>query len=288
MEELETVTLDKNITGTILPTIKPKQNKKKKRYYDEVSFEAVNAGASAKGFAIEKFLKGYDFSSNYAETEMIDEIEPEKIDNSPLINLNNEIVKKVNARKRNKKKVLYQLLKIDGKDLNRKEFRVLSKYEYNCHIANDEKIQNYLNEIHSTLILKHDFKNFNKRETIISYLDDSYVWGIERASKLVAREYLDDNLFNEWNGEAFDLSVRNFVRSKEIWKNYKPYCKKQGFKPRQIATISEFNKYLNIHCPALNNAGYGKQVESAGLVSDYDQIDLKKRTKVNTFIRRKN
>ena len=118
-------------------------------------------------------------------------------------------------------------------------------------------------------------------------MNDNFVWGIERASHDIARQYLSDELFNEWNGEAFDLGVRHYVKSKDIWQGYRPYCKEKGFKPRQIATITEFNEYLNIHCPALDNVGRDKEIVSLGLVSDDDSIDMQKRVKVNTFIRRR-
>lgn len=278
-------TLEKKIKVTFVRSL-PIKKTNKKRQYGEVSFEGMRDRLGAKGVPIEKYVVGYDFSKNFMEDQVIDEIEDDLQDENPLIEINHEIVKKVNARKRGKKKTLYHLLTLDDKE---QEINLLSliRYERECHITNDNEIQEYLNDINSTIILNDNEKKFNKRETIVSYLNDNFVWGIEKASHDIAREYLDDNLFNEWNGEAFDLGVRNFVRSKEIWQGYRPYCEKKGFKPRQIATITEFNNYLNIHCPTLDNVGKDKEIVSSGLVSDYDSIDMQKRVKVNTFIRKR-
>lgn len=276
-------TLKKGIKVTFVKTV-PVKKTNKKRQYGDVSFEAISEATEAHGTPIEKYLVGYDFSKNFTEDQVIDEIEPGIKDEKPLIELNDEIVKKVNARKRDKKKTLYRLLELDGREQNEIN---LSKYERECHIAGDNEIQTYLNNINSTIILTDNEKKFNKRETIISYLNDNFVWGIERASHDIAREYLGDDLFNEWNGEAFDLGVRNYVKSKEIWQGYRPYCKDKGFKPRQIATITEFNKYLSIHCPELDGVGKDKKIISSELVSDDDSINMKKSVKVNIFIRKR-
>ena len=280
-------TLKKGIKVTFVKTV-PVKKTNKKRQYGAVSLDAISEIMEDKGIPIEKYLMDYDFSRNWTEDQVIDEIEPEIEDEKPLIELNDEIVKKVNARKRDKKKTLYHLLELDDKEQeNDINMLLLSKYERECHIVGDNEIQTYLNDINSTIILNDNEKKFNKRETIISYLNDNFVWGIERASHDIAREYLDDDLFNEWDGEAFDLGVRNFVKSKEIWQGYRPYCKEKGFKPRQIATITEFNDYVNIHCPEISGVGKDKKIVSAELVSDDDSIDMQKRVKVNTFIRRK-
>lgn len=280
-------TLKKGIKVTFVKTL-PIKKTNKKRQYGAVSFEAISEALENKGVPVEKYLMDYDFSKNFTEDQVIDEIDSEIEDEKPLIELNDEIVKKVNARKRDKKKTLYHLLELDDKEQeNDINMLLLSKYERQCHITGDTKIQAYLNNINSTIILNDNEKKFNKRETIISYLDDNFVWGIERTSHNIAREYLDDDLFNEWNGEAFDLSVRNYVKSKDIWQGYRPYCKDKGFKPRQIATITEFNKYLSIHCPELDGVGKDKKNVSSGLVSDDDSIDMQKSVKVKTFIRRR-
>lgn len=282
--------MEKTIKKGIKVTFKFSPIKKKvekKRQYGEVSLDAIRDKLEAKGIPIEKYLMDYEFSKNFTEDQVIDEIEPGIKDEKPLIELNDEIVKKVNARKRDKKKTLYNLIRADSKEKNEINMLSLSRYERACHIAGDNEIQTYLNKINSTIILNDDEKKFNKRETIISYLNDNFVWGIERASHDIAREYLDDDLFNEWDSPAFDLGVRNYVKSKEIWQGYRPYCKDKGFKPRQIATITEFNEYLNIHCPALDNVGRDKEIVSLGLVSDDDSIDMQKRVKVRTFIRKR-
>lgn len=277
-------TLEKGIKVTFFKTLPVKKETGKKQY-GKVSLDAIRDKLEAKGIPIEKYL-GYDFSKNWTEDQVIDDIEPEIEDEKPLIELNDEIVKKVNARKRDKKKTLYHLLALDGKE---KEIDMLSliRYERECHITEDTAIQSYLNDIHSTIILNDNEKKFNKRETIISYLNDNFVWGIERAAHDIAKTYLGDDLFNEWDGEAFDLGVRNYVKSKEIWQGYRPYCKNKGFKPRQIATITEFNEYLNIHCPELDGVGKDKKIVSSDLVSDDDSINIKKSVKVKTFIRRR-
>jgi len=281
-------TLEKEVKVTFLKAPSRKKKTGKKRQYGEVSLDAISEIMEDKGVPIEKYLMDYDFSKNWTEDQLIDEIEPEIKDEKPLIELNDEIFKKVNARKRNKKKTLRHLVELDDREQGNKAHMLsLSKYERACHITNDNEIQEYLNNIHSTIILNDNEKKFNKRETIISYLNDNFVWGIERAAHNIAREYLGDDLFNEWNSEAFDLSVRNYVKSKEIWQGYRPYCKKRGFKPRQIATITEFNEYLNIHCPELDGVGKDKKIISSGLVSDDDSIDMQKSVKVKTFIRRR-
>lgn len=280
-------TLKKEIKITFVKTLPIKKNTSKKRQYGEVSFEAISEAVESHGSTIEKYLRGYDFSKNFTEDQVIEEIEPEITNDKPLIEIEPEIVKKVNARKRDKKKTLYNLIRADSKEKNEINMLSLSRYERACHITEDTKIQAYLNNINSTIILNDDEKKFNKRETIISYLNDNFVWGIERASHDIARKYLSDELFNEWDGEAFDLGVRNYVKSKEIWKGYRPYCKNKGFKPRQIATITEFHEYLNIHCPELDGAGKDKEIISSGLVSDDDSIDMQKRVKVNIFIRKR-
>ena len=280
-------TLEKGIKVTFVKTV-PVKKTNKKRQYGAVSFEAISEATEAHGTPIEKYLMDYDFSKNFTEDQVIDEIDSEIDDEKPLIELNDEIVKKVNARQRGKKKTLYHLLELDGKEQGNKTHMLsLSKYERACHITNDTKVQAYLNDINSTIILNDNEKKFNKRETVIAYLNDNFVWGIERAAHDIAREYLGDDLFNEWRGESFDLSVRNYVKSKDIWQGYRPYCEKRGFKPRQIATITEFNRYLNIHCPELDGVGKDKKIISSGLVSDDDSIDMQKRVKVNTFIRRR-
>ncbi|MCT3064330.1 hypothetical protein [Lactiplantibacillus pentosus] len=276
-------TVEKKIKITFVKAATIK--KKAKKQYGKVSLDAIRDKLEAKGIPVEKYL-GYDFSKNWIEDQVIDEIEPEIEDEKPLIELNDEIVKKVNTRQRDKKKTLYHLLVLDDKE-QEIDMLSLSKYERACHIYNDTEIQEYLNAIHSTIILNDDEKKFNKRETIISYLNDNFVWGIERASHDIAREYLSDDLFNEWQGEMFDLGVRNYVKSKDIWQGYRPYCKKKGFKPRQIATITEFNEYLNIHCPEIDGVGKDKKIISSGLVSDDDSIDMQKSVKVKTFIRRR-
>lgn len=279
-------TLEKGIKVTFVKTL-PIKKTNKKRQYGDVSFEAISEATESHGTPIEKYLMDYDFSKNFTEDQVIDEIDSEIEDEKPLIELNDEIVKKVNARKRDKKKTLYNLLGVDGKEQNEINMLSLSRYEIACHITDDTTIQAYLNDINSTIILNDNENKFNKRETIVSYLNDNFVWGIERASHDIARQYLDDELFNEWDGEAFDLGVRNFVKSKEIWQGYRPYCKKKGFKPRQIATITEFHNYLNVHCPELDGVGKDKKIISSGLVSDDDSINMKKSVKVKTFIRRR-
>lgn len=279
-------TLEKGIKITFKVSL-TKKKVEKKRQYGSVSLDAIRDKLEAKGIPTEKYLVGYDFSKNFTEDQVIDEIEPEIKDEKPLVELDNEIVKKVNTRQRGKKKTLYHLLELDGKELENETNIVISKYERACHIYNDPEIQTYLNDIHSTIILNNNEKKLNKRETIISYLNDNFVWGIERASHDIARECLSDDLFNEWDGEAFDLGVRNYVKSKEIWQGYRPYCKNKGFKPRQIATITEFNNYVNVHCPEIAGVGRDKQIVSSGLVSDDDSINMKKSVKVKTFIRKR-
>lgn len=279
-------TLEKGIKVTFVKTL-PIKKTNKKRQYGDVSFEAISNTMEDKGVPIEKYLIGYDFSKNFTEDQVIDEIEPEIKDEKPLIEINHEIVKKVNARQRGKKKTLYHLLELDGKEQNEINMLSLSRYERVCHITNDTSVQTYLNDINSTIILSDNEKKFNKRETVISYLNDNFVWGIERAAHDIAREYLGDDLFNEWRGEAFDLGVRNFVKSKDIWRGYRPYCENKGFKPRQIATITEFHNYLNIHCPELDGVGKDKKIISSGLVSDDDSINMQNRVKVNVFIRKR-
>ena len=280
-------TLKKGIKVTFVKALPIKKRASKKRQYGSVSLEAISEAMENKGVPVEKYLMDYDFSRNWTEDQLIDEIEPEIEDEKPLIELNNDIVKKVNARKRDKKKTLYRLLELDDKEQNEIDMLSLSKYERACHITNDTKVKTYLNDINSTIILNDNEKKFNKRETIISYLNDNFVWGIEQSSHDIAKTYLGDDLFNEWQGAAFDLGVRNYVKSKDIWQGYRPYCKDKGFKPRQIATITEFNKYLNIHCPELDGVGKDKKIVSSELVSDDDSINMKKSVKVNTFIRRK-
>lgn len=278
-------TLEKGIKITF--KFSPAKKKvEKKRQYGEVSLNAIKDKLEAKGVPVEKYLVGYDFSKNCAEDQVINEIDPEIKDEKPLIELDNEIIEKVNARQRDRKKTLYNLLELDSKELDN-NLLTLSKYERACHITNDNEIQTYLNDIHSTIILNDNEKKFNKRETIISYLNDNFVWGIERSSHDVAKKYLGDDLFNEWDGEAFDLGVRNYVRSKDIWQDYRPYCEKKGFKPRQIATITEFNNYVNTHCPELDGVGKDKKIVSSELVSDDETIDMQKRVRVNTFIRKR-
>lgn len=265
----------------------PIKKANKKRKYGSVSLNAIEDKVGAKGIPFEKYLLGYDFSKNWIEDQVIDEIDSKFNEEKPLIELDDDIVKKVNNRKRDKKKTLYRLVELDDQELENENNIVISKYERACHITNDNEIQTYLNNIHSTIILNDNEKKFNKRETIISYLNDNFVWGIERASHDIARQYLDDDLFNEWDDEAFDLGVRNFVKSKEIWQGYRPYCEKKGFKPRQIATITEFNNYVNIHCPEIAGVGRDKKIVSSGLVSDDDSINMKKSVKVKTFIRKR-
>lgn len=276
---------ENGIKVTFVKTLPRKKDISKKREYGEVSFDALSETVEAHGVPIEKYLRNYDFSRNFTEDQVIEEIEPEIKDDKPLIELNDEIVKKVNARQRDNKKTLYNLIGLDSKEQNEINMLSLSKYERACHITNDTKVQEYLNDIHSTIILNDNDKKFNKRETIVSYLNDNFVWGIEKTSHDIARQYLGDDLFNEWDGEAFDLGVRNYVKSKEIWQGYRLYCKDRGFKPRQIATITEFNKYLSIHCPELDGVGKDKKIISSGLVSDDDSINMKKSVKVNIFIR---
>jgi len=280
-------TLEKGIKVTFLKAL-PRKKRASKKQYGTVSLDAISESLEDKGVPIEKYLIGYDFSKNFTEDQVIDEIEPEIKDEKPLIEINDEIVKKVNARKRDKKKTLYRLLELDDKEQgNKARMLLLSKYERACHITGDTKVQTYLNDINSTIILNDNEKKFNKRETIISYLNDNFVWGIERTSHNVAREYLSDDLFNEWEGQAFDLGVRNYVKSKDIWQGYKPYCQEKGFKPRQIATITEFHNYLNVHCPELDGVGKDKKIVSSDLVSDDDSINMQKSVKVKTFIRRR-
>ncbi|MHA3853028.1 hypothetical protein ACX1CG_15865 (plasmid) [Lactiplantibacillus plantarum] len=282
--------MEKTIKKGIKVTFKFSPIKKKvekKRQYGEVSLNAIKDKLGAKGIPFEKYLAGYDFAKNWTEDQVIDEIDSKIKDEKPLIELDNEIVKKVNTRKRDKKKTLYHLLALDDREQKNEANIVISKYERACHITNDNEIKTYLNDINSTMILNDNEKKFNKRETIISYLNENFVWGVERASREVARKYLGNDLFNEWDGEAFDLSVRNYVRSKEIWQGYRPYCENKGFKPRQIATITEFNNYVNIHCPEIAGVGKDKKIVSSGLVSDDDSINMKKSVKVKTFIRRR-
>lgn len=264
-----------------------KKKVEKKRQYGSVSLNAIEDKLEVKGIPFEKYLLGYDFSKNFTEDKVIDEIDSEFNEEKPLIELDNEIVKKVNARKRDKKKTLYHLMGLDSKEQNEIDMLSLSKYERVCHITNDTSVQTYLNDINSTIILNDNEHKFNKRQSIVSYLNDNFVWGIERSSHDIAREYLDDDLFNEWDGAAFDLGARNYVKSKDVWQGYRPYCKDKGFKPRQIATITEFNEYLNIHCPELDGVGKDKKIVSSGLVSDDDSIDMQKSVKVKTFIRRR-
>jgi len=282
--------MEKTIKKGIKVTFKFSPIKKKvekKRQYGSVSLNAIEDKLEVKGIPFEKYLLGYDFSKNWIEDQVINKIDSKFNEEKPLIELDDEIVKKVNARQRGKKKTLYHLLELDGKEQNKINMLSLSRYERVCHITNDTSVQTYLNDINSTIILSDNEKKFNKRETIIAYLNDNFVWGIERASHDIARQYLSDELFNEWDGEAFDLSVRNYVKSKEIWGDYRPYCKTRGFKPRQIATITEFNRYLNIHCPEINGIGKDKRIVSSDLVSDDDSINIKKSVKVKTFIRRR-
>ena len=280
--------MEKTLKKGIKVTFKfsPIKKASKKHQYGSVSLNAIEDKLEVKGIPIEKCLLGYDFSKNWIEDQVINKIDSKFNEEKPLIEIDPEIVKKISNRKRGKKKTLYHLLGVDGKEQGINLLTV-SKYERECHIAGDNEIQTYLNDINSTIILNDNEKKFNKRETVISYLNDNFVWGIERASHDIARTYLGDDLFNEWQGAAFDLGARNYVKSKDVWQGYRPYCKKRGFKPRQIATITEFNNYVNIHCPELDGVGKDKKIVSSDLVSDDDSINMKKRVKVNTFIRRR-
>lgn len=277
------------IDGNTLRMPKLVVNKKHSNPADDaISLDSLQDNLKDSGYDIDWFFADRDekFNYNHQEDVEIENIEPTPINEKPLVEFNNEIVDGVNARKRNRKKVLYQLLEIDNKDLNRKEFRILSKYEQKCHITNDNELRNYLNDIHSTLILDHDSKKFNKREVIVSYLNDNFIWGVERASHKTARRYLNNDLFNEWNGEAFDLSARNFIYDKDVWKSFKPWCQKNGFKPRQIATITEFNNYLDYHCPIMLTH-IAKESLNQDLINDNVPVDNSKKRKVRLFIREK-
>ena len=165
-------TLEKGIKVTFVKALPIKKRASNKRQYGSVSLNAISEALENKGVPVEKYLMDYDFSKNWTEDQVINKIDSKFNEEKPLIELDDEIVKKVNARQRGKKKTLYNLLELDGKEPNEIN---LSKYERECHIAGDTKVQTYLNDINSTIILNDNEKKFNKRETIISYLNDNSV-----------------------------------------------------------------------------------------------------------------
>lgn len=167
--------------------------------------------------------------------------------------LDADIVRKISARKRNKLQALFLCLNISNKDQEELDLDQLADFEIACFIDNDKKVSDYLERINSRRLYRQDKKHLTKRETIIKFLDANYIWGIEHWD--YSRKSLFESVISNFDNSklirkhhsAQLLGFNDVILCRDLFNDYKQYVADNGYKPRQIAKLKEFNSFMLQH-----------------------------------------
>lgn len=150
-----------------------KEDKFVLRHRDDVSLNSMTEQFGSS-FTTQNVNEGHYLQEN--ETKILNELSPNQHKREIL---NQEIINKISARKRNKLRALFLCLKISNEPTNL-ELDELADIEIACHIDSDKRVSDYLERINSRRLYHHDKKHLTKRETIIKFLNTNYYWGVEQ------------------------------------------------------------------------------------------------------------
>lgn len=194
----------------------------------------------------------YDDATN----DFVEMIEPTPVNDETTL-LDADILANIAKRQRNAIVALYNELNVNHDNPDDDGLRLVSLYEVELGIGDDPLVSDYLDRINSTIIYHRDFKRYTKRETVVSYLNANFVWGLTSIDPDLAIRTVSDNLKLECKYRG--LTVADMLPVGDVWGGYKDYCTANGFKPRQTATHTEFNSYVEVHCGRYRTNDWNKQ-----------------------------
>lgn len=224
-----------------------KENKFVLRHRDDISLNDMTE-QFGDSFVTQNLNEGHYLEEN--ERKILNEIYPNHHHKKQVIN--QKIVDKISSRKRNKLRELFLCLKISDKPTNL-ELDELADFEIACHIDNDKRVSDYLERINSRRLYRQDKKHLTKRETIIKFLDANYYWGIEQWD--YTRKSLFDSVISNFDNceliprhhHAKLLQFNDVILCRDLFNQYKKYVVDNGYKPRQIAKLKQFNAFILQH-----------------------------------------
>ena len=223
-----------------------KENKFVLRHRDDISLEYMGE-QFGDSFTTQNVNEGHYLQEN--ENKILNELSPNQHKRKMI---NQEIIDKISSRKRNKLRELFLCLGISNKPTNL-QLDELADFEIACHIDNDTQVSDYLERIHSRRLYHQQKRHLTKRETVIKFLDANYYWGVEQWD--YSRKSLFKNVISNFdNGELISrhhsaklLEFNDVVLCRDLFNLYKIYVEDNGYKPRQIAKLKEFNAFILQH-----------------------------------------
>lgn len=216
------------------------------RHRDDISLEYMGE-QFGDSLVTQNVNEGHYLEEN--ENRILNKIYPS---HHEIETLNQEIVDKISARKRNKLRTLFLYLKISNEPTNL-ELDKLADFEIACNIDNDTRISDYLEKINSRRLYHQGKRHLTKRETVIKFLDANYYWGVEQWD--CSRKSLFKNVISNFdNGELISrhhnaklLGFNDVILCRDLFNQYKKYVADNQYKPRQIAKLKEFNAFILQH-----------------------------------------
>lgn len=223
-----------------------KEDKFVLRHRDDVSLNSMTEQFGSS-FTTQNVNEGHYLQEN--ETKILNKLLPNQHKREIL---NQEIINKISARKRNKLRALFLCLKISNEPTNL-ELDELADIEIACHIDSDKRVSDYLERINSRRLYHHDKKHLTKRETIIKFLDTNYYWGVEQWD--YGRKSLFNSVISNFaNHELISrhhhaklLQFNDVILCRDLFNQYKQYVEDNEYKPRQVAKLKEFNTFILQH-----------------------------------------
>lgn len=224
-----------------------KENKFVLRHRDDISLEYMGE-QFGDSLVTQNVNEGHYLEEN--ENRILNEVYSNHHHKREI--LNQDIIDKISARKRNKLRTLFLYLKISDKPTNL-ELDKLADFEIACHIDNDKTVNDYLERINSRRLYHQDKKHLTKRETIIKFLDANYYWGVEQWD--YTRKSLFDTVISNFDNRGIIsrhhnpklLGFNDVILCRDLFNLYKIYVEDNQYKPRQIAKLKEFNAFMLQH-----------------------------------------
>ena len=224
-----------------------KENKFVLRHRDDISLDDMSAQFGSS-FTTQNVNEGHYVEEN--ENKILNELYHPNQHKRETIN--QDIINKISARKRNKLRALFLCLKISNEPTNL-ELDELADIEIACNINDDKRISDYLERINSRRLYHQDKKHLTKRETIIKFLDANYYWGVEQWD-YTRKSLFDSVIANFDNHELISrhhhaelLGFNDVILCRDLFNQYKQYVEDNQYKPRQIAKLKEFNAFILQH-----------------------------------------
>lgn len=223
-----------------------KEDKFVLRHRDDISLNSMTE-QFGDSFTTQNVNEGHYLQEN--ETRILNELSPKQHKRKMI---NQDIIDKISARKRNKLRALFLWLGISNEPTNL-QLDELADIEIACSIDGDKRVSDYLERINSRRLYHQDKKHLTKRETIIKFLDANYYWGIEQWD--YGRKSLFDSVIANFDNHelisrhhhAKLLQFNDVILCRDLFNQYKKYVVDNGYKPRQIAKLKQFNAFILQH-----------------------------------------